>query len=236
MKKLLLTTIIALVSTVCIAQVSSTEKQALLDFYNALNGDEWVQSWDLETPVSNWQGVTLENDKVIAISLLFNNLKGELPGSIEDLRHLKVLELSFNKIEGAIPEVIGKLQELEIIALNANNLGEALPESLGNLSNLRQLHLSSNSFTGTVPASFEKLTSLETLNVFDNQLSGALPKGIADITSLQELMVSGNSFTNPEDFSYTLLTKSGVLDLNQKSTLTPATKTVIAIETSDDEN
>ena len=58
MKKALLTPVLALLSVVLIAQVSPKEKQALLDFYDATNGDTWIQSWDISTPVAKGQGGT----------------------------------------------------------------------------------------------------------------------------------------------------------------------------------
>jgi len=233
MKSILLTTILALCSVVLTAQVSPKEKQALLDFYVETQGDQWTQSWDINTPVSEWQGVTVENDKVTGISLLFNNITGELPTSIGDLIHLKTLELSFNKIDGTLPKTLGNLKSLEVLAFNGNSLTGLIPASLGELTNLKQLHLSSNKLFGNVPTSINNLVALEVFNVFDNNLAGSLPVQLANNSNLKELMIAENNFTNTEIFSIVLLSNSGALDL-EKRTIVPSAKTVIAIESSDD--
>ena len=61
-------------TTICIAEVSKTEKKALIDLYNAANGQHWVKKWDLKSPVSQWYGVTIVNDKVVEVNLFHNNL------------------------------------------------------------------------------------------------------------------------------------------------------------------
>lgn len=232
MKKALLTPVLALLSVVLLAQVSPKEKQALLDFYTATNGDEWTQSWDINTPVANWQGVTVVDAKVTGISLLFNKIKGELPASIGDLEHLKTLELSFNEITGVLPESIGELHNLEVLAFNGNNLSGPIPASIGDLNSLKQLHLSSNKLTGIVPLSLNRLNNLEVFNVFDNSLTGELPTDMASNKKLRELMIAENSFTNTEVFSVVLMSQSGRLNLNEPLSV-PAAKTVIAIESED---
>ena len=235
MKKLLFTPVFVLFCSVLLAQVSPQEKQALLDLYVATQGDNWTQSWDLNTPVADWQGVTVENNHVTGISLLFNNVDGELPASIGDLTHLKTLEFSFNKLSGSLPSTIGNLTELELLAFNGNELSGAIPVSLGNLTKLKQFHLSSNKFTGTVPTSINNLTELEIFNVFDNSLAGDLPVQLANNSNLKELMIAENDFTNTEMFSIVLMSNTGMVDLEQ-TFIVPSAKTVIAIESSDDDN
>jgi len=236
MKKSLLTLLFIAFCTTLFAQVSVQEKQALIDFYNATNGENWNSSWKLNQPVSEWQGITLENDKVTGITLLFNNVEGTIPSSIENLTNLETLELSFNKINGELPTTIGNLKNLEILALNGNNVSGTIPASFGKLTQLKQFHLSSNKLTGTIPATLQNLKELEVFNVFDNQLSGILPTDLAQNNNLKELMVAENNFTNPEMFSMVLLSHSGaLLDLTKEPTITSPANSIIAIETSDDE-
>ncbi|OAB78836.1 leucine-rich repeat domain-containing protein [Cochleicola gelatinilyticus] len=236
MKNTLLTLVALLASTLMYAEVPQKEKQALIDFYIATDGENWVNTWELNEPVENWQGVTVENNTVTGISLLFNKIKGTLPASIGDLENLKVLELSFNEISGSLPESIGKLTKLELLAFNGNFLTGIIPSSIGNLVNLKQLHLSSNQLTGTLPYSLNNLKNIIVFNVFDNKLYGSLPEDLATTQSLREVMIAENNFDNTNIFSIVMLSNSGVaLDL-EKPAIQKVGNSVIAIETPDDEN
>ena len=179
MKKAILTCVFLFMASIVVAQVSTQEKQVLIDLYTATNGPEWNKPWDLEKAVETWNGITVENNKVTGINLLFNNLKGTLPASLGQLKNLKKLELSFNPISGKIPSELGNLNQLEVLAINGTALSGNIPNSLGNLSNLKQLHLSSNQLSGTIPESLGNLKKIEVFNVFDNDLFGTLPQGLA---------------------------------------------------------
>jgi Leucine-rich repeat (LRR) protein len=236
MKKILISLSFALLSLTLIAQVSQTEKQALLDFYLATNGENWVNTWDIKEPVSNWHGITVENNQVTGISLLFNNIEGTLPASIGDLNNLKILELSFNKLSGTIPVEIGQLTSLELLIINGNDLNGSIPATIGDLETLRELHLSSNRLSGFIPGTIGNLSNLEILNLFDNNLSGTLPIGLSNLTKLKKLIIAENGIIETKVFSSILLFKDDSdLNINNK-TITPLTKTIIASETSDDEN
>ena len=39
------------------ADVPQTQREALVDLYNSTNGNQWRNSWDLNTNVSSWYGV-----------------------------------------------------------------------------------------------------------------------------------------------------------------------------------
>jgi len=234
MKKLQLTIVFSLLSLSIIAQISNSEKQALEDLYTSTNGSSWNASWDLNQPVSDWQGVTIKDDKVISISLLFNNLEGTIPSSIGQLTNLEKLELSFNKLEGTLPTEIGNLKNLKILAFNGNNLSGKIPNSIGNISSLNQLHLSSNQLTGEIPQSVTKLEYLEILNVFDNDLSGEIPSELAYSKNLKQLLVAENNLVVTREFSIELLSHGASVDLKQQYFI-PKTKEVIAIE-SEEEN
>jgi hypothetical protein len=107
-KLLLLFTLFSLVLQ---AQVSQTEMQALIDFYNATDGDNWTNNtnWDTDinstSDVSDWFGISTEiivGQKYIrAISLSDNNLVGTLP-DFKDLTKLLRLEIADNTISGEI--------------------------------------------------------------------------------------------------------------------------------------
>ncbi|MFT5004376.1 MAG: hypothetical protein ACI836_001279 [Saprospiraceae bacterium] len=234
MKKLITLFTMLFMSACLFAQVSEGEKHALLDFYISTNGDTWNTTWDANTPVAEWHGVTVKNNQVVAVNLMFNNLKGHLPTSIGQLENLQSLELSFNQITGTLPVSIGGMTQLKTLAINGNQLEGTIPESLGNLSNLEQLHLSSNNFSGSIPSSLGGLANLETLNVFDNSLTGTIPLGLSQFSHLKKLVIAENDIIAADTFA-----QVNLFEVDNDNTLfkTPKTfkeKTVLAIETSDD--
>ena len=233
MKNIQLTIVFSLLSLSLFAQISVSEKQALQDLYNSTNGDQWNKSWDLNQPVNLWEGITIKDDKVTSISLLFNNLEGELPSSLNQLENLEVLELSFNKLEGAIPSELGDLKKLKVLAFNGNSLSGKIPSTVGNLSDLTQLHLSSNQLSGEIPQSIANLEYLEILNVFDNDLSGEIPSELANSRNLKQLLVAENNFVDTNEFSQELLSNGASVDLNTPYVI-PDTKDIIATETEDE--
>ena len=74
MKKIILTSVFLSLVSGIFAQVSLSEKQVLIDLYNNTNGENWSHNWDLGETVSEWYGVTVEENNIIGIELMFNNL------------------------------------------------------------------------------------------------------------------------------------------------------------------
>lgn len=183
----------ALIST---AQISTIEKQALIDFFNSTNGSEWFTPWDFEKPESTWHGVSIKDDKVVAIELGFNNLQGEIPATIGDLENLESLKLFFNQIGGTLPEEIGNLKNLKVLDLNSNKISGTIPVSIENLVNLEYLLLSSNNLTGVLPSEIGNLSNLKTLVLFDNHFFGDFPFAISKLDNLSELIIANNNFNS----------------------------------------
>ena len=133
------------------AQVSSEDKAILIDIYKSTNGSSWVDSWDITTPVTDWYGVSVKDDKVVGINLFRNNLSGSLPTSIGGLKNLEELNLSFNRISGAIPSQISQLSNLRILKLEMNALNGSLPKNMKNLKALEEFTAFNNLLSGTLP-------------------------------------------------------------------------------------
>ena len=115
MKNTQLTILLSLLSLTLFAQISTSEKQALQDLYSSTNGDQWNNSWDLSQPVDKWSGLTIKNDKVTSISLMFNNMEGKLPSSLNQLKHLEVLELSYEDAMDMVKS--GEIKDAKTIML-----------------------------------------------------------------------------------------------------------------------
>ena len=87
--KSILTYVLTLIVTVStFAEISISEKKALLQLNKSTNGDQWSTKWDLNAPVVTWYGVTIQNDKVVAIDLSSNKLSGKLPSEVSNLIYL----------------------------------------------------------------------------------------------------------------------------------------------------
>ena len=93
MKTIITYATLLLITASSFAEISSTEKNALVKLNKATKGSQWINKWDLKTPVSSWYGVEIQNDKVISIKLVNNNLNGELPSEIGNLTSLQVLKI-----------------------------------------------------------------------------------------------------------------------------------------------
>lgn len=149
-----------------IASISPAEKQALIDLYHATGGKDWDASWDITTPVENWNGVIIIDDKVVALKLINNNLKGELPSSIGNLKHLKVLNLHNNSISGKIPTSVGNLDKLIQLNLSMNTFQGNVPEELSEIENLEYLYIYSNDLTGSIPDKISQLPKLRRIRMY----------------------------------------------------------------------
>jgi Leucine-rich repeat (LRR) protein len=162
------------------AQVSQAERQALIDFYNATDGDNWTNNtnWDTDpnatSNVNTWFGVTTYNvDGQIYVARLFlnsNNLVGSLP-DFKNLTKLLRIEIASNTISGEIDT--NKLPStLQVLQLSTNDITGNIPD-LTFFSDLLHLQLAGNKFEGNVSESLFPL-SIQTISIGYNTISGKL--------------------------------------------------------------
>lgn len=201
--KLLLHYSIFLLSVICTfstsAQISKNEKKALVDLYNATNGDAWTISWNLNSASENWHGVIIQDDHVVSIVLTNNNLQGTIPESIEDLKYLEKFDLAFNKLTGELPIALTELSQLKVLKLEMNRLKGVLPKNFDKLVVLEELVLFNNMIEGEIPESIGQAKNLKVINLSSNFLSGGLPKSIENLSQLYSLELFGNKFTGQID-------------------------------------
>ena len=130
---------------------------------------ELQETWPEDEQPEDWEGVTMEDGRVVKL----------------------VLE-EFG-LTGAVPAEIGRLSALRTLDLDNSSL-TSLPAEIGQLTSLRELNLRDNRLT-SVPAEVGQLTSLRRLDLADNQLT-SVPAEIGQLTSLKELYLSGNQLTS----------------------------------------
>ncbi|CAM9274438.1 unnamed protein product, partial [Ectocarpus sp. 12 AP-2014] len=60
--------------------MSQTDRVALLALHHAAVGPAWNRNdnWDTDSPISQWHGVTVTEDRVAKLDLMSNNLQGIL--------------------------------------------------------------------------------------------------------------------------------------------------------------
>ena len=153
---------------------------------------ELQERWPEDEQPDDWEGVTMENGRVVHLELMRIGLTGAVPAEIGQLTSLQLLDLSGNQLT-SIPAVIGQLTLLEILDLGGNRL-TSLPAEIGQLASLRLLTLAGNRLT-SVPAEIGQLASLRLLTLAGNRLT-SVPAEIWQLTSLTELWLAGNQLTS----------------------------------------
>ena len=184
------------------------EREALIDFYNNTDGDNWANNTNWlgeEGTECSWFGVTCddEGNHVQHLYLSDNQLVGTIPASVANLTNLESLNLGYyaygsessNQLSGEIPGELGSLSQLTHLDLGANQLTGSIPPELGNLSELTELHLWGNQLSGSIPAALANLSQLQKLHLGGNQLSGTIPIDLTNLPGLTELSLSANQLT-----------------------------------------
>ncbi|KAF1788359.1 Leucine-rich repeat domain, L domain-like [Phytophthora cactorum] len=181
------------------SSIPTTEVAALVELYDALNGDRWRRRDGWKQPTRDpeqWFGVEVAMGHVVALELPANELSGCLPAaSLARLPQLRVLDLSKNQLRGEIPAELGTLSNLKRVDFSCNDLMGAIPRQIGDCGLLQELNLYQNSLSGTMPKELGKLQSLRTLQLQHNNLCGALPEALCELTQLTKFSVRGNCLT-----------------------------------------
>ena len=179
---------------------------ALVALYNATNGANWINKWNLSQAMDMWYGIELNSNGCVSILHLCedcvcgpcdgNNLNGTLPNEIGDLSELTSFAIVNNPaLIGSIPTSISKLQKVTFFSLEANgNISGILPIDIGNMTELRDLRIGLNRIGGDIPVSFYDLKNLHSIWGGPNELTGSLSERIAELP-LINLAFGPNNFT-----------------------------------------
>ena len=154
---------------------------------------ELQERWPEAARPEHWEGVTMENGRVVGLLLEEFDLTGAVPAEIGRLSALKELNLDYNQLTGPVPAEIGQLTSLEELNLGYNQL-TSVPAEIGQLTSLRELVLYDNQLT-SLPAEIGRLASLTELGLSGNQLT-SVPAEIGQLSSLEWLDLSGNQLTS----------------------------------------
>ena len=149
---------------------------------------ELQERWPEAARPEDWEGVTMENGRVVQLSLHEFGLTGAVPAELGQLTSLRLLNLHGNQLT-SLPAEIGQLTSLEGLNAGGNKL-TSVPAEIGQLTSLKELGLGHNQLT-SVPAEIGQLTLLTYLNLGRNQLT-SVPAEIGQLTSLRQLILDSN--------------------------------------------
>ena len=115
---------------------------------------ELQERWPEAAQPEDWDGVTMENGRVVKLSLEAFGLTGAVPAEIGRLSALRQLNLGLNQLT-SVPAEIGQLTSLESLFLSENQV-TSLPAEMGHLTSLWLLYIDFNKLT-SVPAAIRDL-------------------------------------------------------------------------------
>jgi leucine-rich repeat protein SHOC2 len=148
--------------------------------------------WPEAARPEDWEGVEMENGRVVKLVLDGFGLTGAVPAEVGRLSALRALDLNNNELT-SVPAEIGQLTSLEWLYLCGNQL-TSVPAEIGQLTSLERLWLSNNQLT-SLPTQIGQLTSLAELWLIGNQLTSVAAE-IGQLTSLTGLSLGNNELTN----------------------------------------
>ncbi|KAK1406993.1 hypothetical protein QVD17_38603 [Tagetes erecta] len=146
-----------------------------------------------------------------AFDVSYNYIQGQLPIPPQTTI---MYQVSNNNMSGEIPLLICELKSLQLLDLSSNNLTGTIPSCLSSLKNsLLVLDLKRNNFHGPVKKLCMSGSLLKAIELSENQLTGKVSKSLANCTSLEFLSLAENSFEDVFPIWLGTLPKLKVLNL-----------------------
>ena len=117
-------------------------------------GDAEDLNWSLDTPITSWEGVTMEGtpQRITRLLLPSKNLTGRIYFNLWRLSALTHLDLSHNALTGEMLRGLAQWSNLQEFRLSDNSLTGTIPPALGNLAMLNTLSLSGKQLHRLHPA------------------------------------------------------------------------------------
>ena len=138
---------------------------------------ELQERWPEDEQPEDWEGVTMEDGRVVELELDEFGLTGAVPAEVGRLSALRKLNVYRNELT-SVPAEIGQLASLKWLYFNDNQL-TSVPVEIGQLTSLKRLGLGRNQLTSW-PAEIGQLASLEVLDLRHNQLT-SVPAAIPEL-------------------------------------------------------
>lgn len=184
-----------------IQSVAEGDSLALVKLYQDWNGNRWKNKdgW-LSSPVSEWYGVVVENERVVRLELEDNNMNGDVPEEIGVLTELTHLRLAGNYLYNILAfndqQIFKPLTQLQVVSYTGY---------LGGLYNfedatqLRELYLidaqiDGDYFSYDTESSLDFIGNyflqLERLHLVNNNLFQVMPESLGNLQLLTHLRIT----------------------------------------------
>lgn len=179
------------------------EREALIAFYNALDGPHWKNNtnWCSDQPVGTWYGVLTDwlSGHVSILNFEHNRLKGAIPNEISKLSNVN--DIAIVEAEGKITnfEALYNITSLEKLYLGIGGYMAdydavkdnmiALPAGISKLENLQRLHL--YGINADLPEDLFDMENLQYLSLMHLDTGRPLQSGLGRLKNLKELNITG---------------------------------------------
>lgn len=151
----------------------------------------------------------------VELGLAQNNIYGEIPPEINNLKKLKILRLRNNEIKGTLrfPPNTGTYLYQSLQGVFPTNIGicylsfslviKHLSRFLSRFCTIDEVYVQNNFLSGSLPTSFYNSVNLKIFAAFQNNLIGTIKSNVSNLTSLKVIRVNDNSFSGkvPDEIS-----------------------------------
>jgi Leucine-rich repeat (LRR) protein len=179
-------------STECDIAPLQSERDVLVEFYQAAGGDDWVfnENWNSILNVCTWYGVICTEDfSVVELRLENNHLQNEnsdtdIIGLLGRLANLRTIDLKGNSLSLALVG-LPATSSLQTLRLSSTSLASLA--GVSNARNLTSLHAVDCGLTGAFPEEIFDMQNLVEIYLSFNTLNGTLPSAIGSMQKLEQL-------------------------------------------------
>ncbi|KAL8205374.1 hypothetical protein R6Q57_008925 [Mikania cordata] len=174
----------------------SLEDNFITGFHQQPRFLSWIRLKIFDMSDNQLQGrLPIPPETIVFYDVSYNNLTGDIPPSICELKSLQFLGLSSNNMSGTLPPCLGNLNNSLVgLDLKRNNFHGPMMSTCKHGSLLKKIDLSENRFTDQVSKSLANCTNLEFLSLADNSFEDFFPLWLGTLPKLQVLLLSSNKF------------------------------------------
>ena len=178
-------------------QTLQQDSLILVEIYNATDGNNWNndQGW-LDGPLSSWNGVKVNNNRVTELDLRVFGLKANIPDALYNLSALEVFRMRETSDFVVVNDKVRQLTKLEKFEMEGVRVDTDF-SIFCELENLNFLGIRRTNITQDLPDCL-KDTGISQLNLSDSSLpNNAIPAIVADMQNLTFLALKGSGIEGP---------------------------------------